>query len=187
MQQAGHVPACNKRNLLPSSNNLLIRFHRRLRYLITLHPFTGIATLSPHVAATLTRRLGGVHAHWLLPTHVSGCGNSCLQGFAVQGKFEASRRTYDSLWAAMVAQAAAAAKNASGSSSGERRLQHSLQQVGASGGSSSGGGARLPRVNVIGSGSLAALALPKSLGGSVYVYKDLGYEDYYDTLCRCDN
>lgn len=61
-----------------------------------------------------------------------------------------------------------------------------------SGGDSGGGGGAgeaapsqpLPRINVIGSGDIAALKLPAALLGSVFVYKELGYDDYYGTMCR---
>jgi hypothetical protein len=54
----------------------------------------------------------------------------------------------------------------------------------SSAGHGSSGGGGLPRVNVIGSGRLAALGLAAELEGSVYVYKDLPYDQYYDTICR---
>lgn len=39
-------------------------------------------------------------------------------------------------------------------------------------------------VNVIGSGNASALALAPELAGAVRLYRDLGYADYYDTICR---
>jgi hypothetical protein len=62
------------------------RTDRRLRYLLGLHPFTGVATLSPHVADKLSKRLNGAHTHWMLPMLPAGCDSGCFEGFAVQGK-----------------------------------------------------------------------------------------------------
>ncbi len=59
---------------------------RRLRYLVTMHPFIGIAALAPHVGEALSQHLGGVHVHWMLPTLPAGCRSTCWEGFAVQGK-----------------------------------------------------------------------------------------------------
>jgi hypothetical protein len=45
-------------------------------------------------------------------------------------------------------------------------------------------GAPLPRINVVGSGELAALGLSAGLQGAVHVYRDLPFDEYYDTICR---
>jgi hypothetical protein len=42
----------------------------------------------------------------------------------------------------------------------------------------------LPRINVMGSGQVAQLAVPANLRPWVHLYRNLGYDDYYDTLCR---
>jgi len=45
-------------------------------------------------------------------------------------------------------------------------------------------GQPLPWINVMGSGRVALLAVPEDLRPWVHLTRDLGYEDYYDTLCR---
>uniref|UniRef100_A0A383VH99 Uncharacterized protein n=1 Tax=Tetradesmus obliquus TaxID=3088 RepID=A0A383VH99_TETOB len=42
----------------------------------------------------------------------------------------------------------------------------------------------LPRINLLGSGQPPLLGLPQQLRPHVFLYRDLGYADYYDTLCR---
>lgn len=42
----------------------------------------------------------------------------------------------------------------------------------------------LPRINLLGSGQPSLLGLPQQLRPHVFLYRDLGYADYYDTLCR---
>ncbi|KAI8476139.1 MAG: hypothetical protein J3K34DRAFT_402192 [Monoraphidium minutum] len=44
--------------------------------------------------------------------------------------------------------------------------------------------ALLPRINVVGSGDVSKLALPDALAGAVHIYSGLGYEEYFDTMCR---
>lgn len=63
-----------------------------------------------------------------------------------------------------------------GSSSSRSRSRRSLQDNAA--------GVTLPRINVLGSGRLSGLGVPQELRAQVFVYKDLGYTDYYDTVCR---
>jgi hypothetical protein len=247
------VSACiNSPPTNPNPNRQPTPNRRRLRYLVTLHPFTAIATLSPHVAEVLNKRLDGSDVHWMLPTLPAGCQNACLEGFAVQGKFEASRRTYDSLWKAMAqyvafgTHAATAAEDRAAAAAGgggapaagdgaaadddaataddtaadadatadvdtadaeepdqgdaaaDRRRRLAAHTTTSSGipttTTTSGNSSRhlsqaadhvpLPRINVIGSGSLNALKLPRRLAGSVFVYQGLSYADYYDTVCR---
>ncbi len=45
-------------------------------------------------------------------------------------------------------------------------------------------GVTLPRINVLGSGRLSGLEVPEELRPQVFVYRGLGYADYYDTVCR---
>ncbi|GBF98521.1 hypothetical protein Rsub_11512 [Raphidocelis subcapitata] len=141
----------------------------KLRYLVTLHPLTAIAALAPHVADAVSRRLNGAHVHWLLPTAPADCDAGCAEGFAVQGKFEASRRTYGSLWSSLLAS-----------------LEGSANATAAAGSAEPGPAAarQLPLVNVVGSGELRDLSLPERLAGAVRVYRDLPYGEYFDTLCR---
>lgn len=58
----------------------------KLRYLVSLHPSTAIATLSAHAARRVSARLNGAHVHWMLPAAPGGCDAGCAEGFAVQGK-----------------------------------------------------------------------------------------------------
>eukprot|EP00878_Enallax_costatus_P018852 GHUV01019871.1.p1 GENE.GHUV01019871.1~~GHUV01019871.1.p1 ORF type:complete len:248 (+),score=89.59 GHUV01019871.1:1370-2113(+) len=128
-------------------------------------------------------------------------------------RFEGSRRTYASLWQLMQQQlqqsgsAAAAANPArhlqalptvptrsfcklSSISSYERGGSSSISLHADAAGSSSralradAAGAALPRINVLGSGRLSGLAVPRELRPHVSVYRGMGYADYYDTLCR---
>lgn len=62
---------------------------------------------------------------------------------------------------------------------GEQKLQAEKQQVGEQQQKK-----LLPRINVVGSGKFEALGLPQELAGSVFVYKNLGYAEYFDTMCR---
>lgn len=73
-------------DLTPSPAPLSLPPGSKLRYLVGLHPFTGIAALSPHVAQRVSAALGGAHVHWMLPTLAAACGAGCAEGFAVQGK-----------------------------------------------------------------------------------------------------
>ena len=47
------------------------------------------------------------------------------------------------------------------------------------------GSSAVPRINLLGSGDVRQLGVPPQLYRHVALYKDLGYADYYDTLCRC--
>jgi hypothetical protein len=60
-----------------------------------------------------------------------------------------------------------------GGSSSSRGLQETQAAAGV-----------LPRINLLGSGQPSLLALPHQLRPHVFLYKSLGYEEYYDTLCR---
>jgi hypothetical protein len=67
-----------------------------------------------------------------------------------------------------------AAAEASQDSSSSRDLQQAPAAAGV-----------LPRINLLGSGQPSLLGLPQLLRPHVFLYKNLGYEKYYDTLCRC--
>jgi hypothetical protein len=84
-------------------------------------------------------------------------------------RFEASRRTYGSLWSSLLAS-----------------LEGSANATAAAGSAEPGPAAarQLPLVNVVGSGELRDLSLPERLAGAVRVYRDLPYGEYFDTLCR---
>jgi hypothetical protein len=78
-------------------------------------------------------------------------------------RFEASRRTYGSLWSSLLARLDGGANATAGGAAAARQL---------------------PSVNVVGSGELRDLGLPDRLAGAVRVYRDLQYGEYFDTLCR---
>ncbi|WIA44515.1 hypothetical protein OEZ86_007254 [Tetradesmus obliquus] len=130
----------------------------RLQYIINMHPLVGVAALSPHVAATVKARMRMHHVHWMMPVHAVVCANTCFEGWAVQGKFEGQRRSYSSLWEAMANQLAAAA-GGSGAAAVQAAPARLLQQQQPGPGRG-------------------------QLRPHVFLYRDLGYADYYDTLCR---
>ncbi|KAF6257071.1 hypothetical protein COO60DRAFT_1526080 [Scenedesmus sp. NREL 46B-D3] len=73
---------------------------------------------------------------------------------------------------------ASASLPAAGAASGGRQLR----QAPAAGAAAAVG--VLPRINLLGSGPPSQLGLPPQLRPHVTLYRDLGYGDYYDTLCR---
>lgn len=95
-------------------------------------------------------------------------------------RFESERRSYSALWTALLsartaqAAASAAAEASAAAASAGAAVQQQQQQLSQ----------QAPVVNVLGAGNVSALALPRELAGSVRVYRGLGFQDFYDTICR---
>lgn len=80
---------------------------KRLALLSERLPSMRFMTLSPHVAKCLTDNKTNIEVDWMLPiyptvlkspcTHDNVLNRTCLNGFVVQGRVEASRRNYTAL------------------------------------------------------------------------------------------
>mmetsp|Transcript_23389 Transcript_23389/g.51334 ORF Transcript_23389/g.51334 Transcript_23389/m.51334 type:complete len:405 (-) Transcript_23389:715-1929(-) len=134
--------------------------------LLNLTPSLELLTLSPHVAATLSKATNRA-ANWLLAIYPvkpePDCTSNlpteqlmgmCLRGFAMQGKFSNLRRNYTSMWTQL--------------------LKHietiSDPQVG-----------KVFHLNVLGKGP-DRLALPPELQNCVTVHRRLHYKSFYNVI-----
>lgn len=140
--------------------------------LASVHNNTVVLTLSPHVTTYIKNRLGvksEQRVEWALPSvaykprHACALSaaageqqrrSTCLEGFAVQGKFEANRRNYTGIW------------------SGLKRLVANNPHPDAF---------RI-HVHAIGRGNLVQLEVPRSLSTFVRVSSALPYLDYYEAI-----